>query len=306
MDTPREELAVPVTQQWTIGRLLQWSKEYLQSKRVESPRLSVELLLAHALHCKKIDLYLRIERVPTEEERGEFRELLLRAAEHAPIAHLIGKKEFYSIEFEVSPAVLIPRPETELLVEKVIQHVRALPQLHVAVLDLGTGSGCVGLALCRHLPQVRVTGTDVSEEALAVARSNAERLGLNERFVAVGVDGFDFPPESIPTGGWDMLVSNPPYVAENETSGLDENVRRYEPSAALFGGMDGLKFYRLMADRAETVLKPRASVWVEIGAGQHESVVKLMTESGRYKHVETFKDLNEGHSRVVRFDRIER
>ncbi|MCH8854004.1 MAG: peptide chain release factor N(5)-glutamine methyltransferase, partial [Planctomycetes bacterium] len=167
---------------WTIGRLIEWTANFLKDSGVDAPRLATELLLADTLGCERIQLYARFDTTPSSDQLTAFRQNVRQAAKHHPIAYLLGKKDFFSLEFEVTPAVLIPRPATEVLVEQVIQHCRSLEQDRIDILDLGTGSGCVGLALCRHLENAQVVGSDISHAALLVASRNAERLDSLERF----------------------------------------------------------------------------------------------------------------------------
>lgn len=294
----------PVTsadQPWTISRLIGWTTAHFAEAELDAPRLATELLLAHAMGCQRIELYTRYEQVPPEEQLADFRDMVRRAAHHEPIAYLIARKDFYSLEFEVTPAVLIPRPETEVLVEEVIHHCRSLDQPRIDVLDLGTGSGCVGLALCNQVDQIFAIGSDISEQALEIARRNAEKLGLSERFRTVQADCLDLPADAVPQAGFDVLVSNPPYVAADDVESLSENVRAHEPHLALFAGSDGLDFYRRIADSAAGMLKPGASLFVEIGYDQHDGVVKIMTAAD-FRHVQSWRDFVEGHLRVIRFD----
>ncbi len=288
-------------QPWTVGRLIDWTRRYFQDHQVDAPRLAAELLLAHALGCTKIELYTRYDHEPAAPQLAQFRAAVRRAASHHPIAYLVGEKEFYSLRLEVSPAVLIPRPETEVLVDRVRECCSELAAARLDILDLGTGSGCIGLALCRHLPQAYVVGTDVSRDALEVASRNADHLALRERFTAVHADGMDLPAAALPPGGFDLLVSNPPYVAAADPRGLEPAVRDHEPQLALFGGPDGLDFYRRIAADAPAILRPGASVFVEIGYDQHDQVVATMA-AGRLVHVASWRDLNERHWRVLRFD----
>ena len=301
----RNKSEQPVTaadQPWTIGRLIGWTTAHFAEAELDAPRLATELLLAHAMGCQRIELYTRYEQIPPHEELADFRDMVRRAAHHEPIAYLIARKDFYSLEFEVTPAVLIPRPETEVLVEEVIQHCRSLDRQRIDLLDLGTGSGCVGLALCNQVDQLFAIGSDISEQALQVARRNANKLGLSERFRPVQADCLDLPADVVPREGFDVLVSNPPYVAAGDEESLSDNVRAHEPHLALFAGNDGLEFYRRIADAAAGMLKEGASLFVEIGYDQHDGVIKIMTTAD-FRHVHSWRDFVEGHLRVIRFDR---
>ncbi len=288
--------------EWTISRLIEWTISHFAEADLEGPRLAAELLLAHAIGCQRIELYTRFDLVPSAEELSTFRANVIQAAKHRPIAYLIGKKEFYSLEFEVTPAVLIPRPATEVLVEQVSRYCKSLERERIDILDLGTGSGCIGVTLCRHLENAFVVGSDISQAALEVAGRNAEKLGLPERFQTVRADGFDLPVDVVPANGFDVLASNPPYVASDDAEFLEPAVRDHEPHVALFGDRDGLEFYRRIAASAGTILAPAGSIFVEIGYDQHERVIEILTAGG-YRHVESWRDYDTGHLRVIRFDR---
>lgn len=304
LNPSKQDGTTPAQSSWTIGRLLEWTTDYLRRQAVDAPRLASELLLAHTLGCKKIDLYTRYAEQPSAERLSAFREAIRRAAQRFPIAYLTGAKEFYSLEFEVTPAVLIPRPETEVLVDQVIAHCRSATQERIDILDFGTGSGCIGLTLCHQLPQVHVVGSDISSESLAVAARNARRLSLADRFRIVQADGLSLPAEVVPRGGFDLLVSNPPYVATDAAASLSAEVRDYEPQVALLAGPDGLDFYRRIAAGAADILKQSASIFLEMGYDQHQRVVEIFTAGG-FEHVATWRDFNEGHPRVIRFDRCQ-
>ncbi len=300
----QEQRVTSESGEWTINRLIEWTINHFAEAGVDAPRLAAELLLAHAIGCRRIELYTRFDAVPSAEELSTFRANVVQAAEHCPIAYLIGKKEFYSLEFEVTPAVLIPRPCTEVLVEQISRHCKSLEWERIDILDLGTGSGCIGVTLCRHLENAFVVGSDISEEALEVAGRNAEKLGSRERFRTVRADGFDLPADLVPTNGFDVLASNPPYVASADAESLAPSVRDHEPHVALFGDCDGLEFFRRISTSAEKILAPAGSIFVEIGYDQHERVIEIMGAGG-YRHVESWRDYDSGHLRVIHFDRTE-
>ncbi len=287
---------------WTIGRLLAWTKEYLVQSGVDEPRLAAELLLAHALGCRKIELYTRFEAVPGDEQLARYRELVKSAAQHTPIAYLVGQREFYSMTFDVTPDVLIPRPETETLVERVIEHARSRgPEKTLTLLDLGTGSGCIVLAVLKQLPSAIAVATDVSEAALAIARQNAKRHGLAERVTFVMADRLSLPAGAVPDGGFDVLVSNPPYVADRDFVTLAPAVRNHEPRTALVAGPDGLAFYRSIAQQARPLLAEAGAVFVEIGVGQSDAVASIFGEAGRFDSIGAWRDSVSGHVRVLGF-----
>ena len=273
---------------WTIGRLLHWTTGWLAQHGVDQPRLSAELLIARAMDCKKIELYTRFEVVAAPERLATLRELVRQAAEHAPIAYLVGRKEFYSLDFEVTPAV-----------QKTIELCRSAPDAARRILDLGTGSGCVAISIARYVPAAELTAIDASAEAVEVARRNAERHGLTGRIRFAVSDWLNLDAEWIPPGGFDVIVSNPPYIAEREYADLPRNVREYEPRIALAGGDDGLTFYRRLASECPGRLRPGGSILVEIGAGQHEAVRAIFDAAKAFTHVGTYRDPADPHDRVI-------
>jgi release factor glutamine methyltransferase len=275
---------------WTVRRLLEWTEDFLRKRGVESPRLEAQILLAHALGCSKIDLYVRHEEQPPEPQRTAFREMIRKRADGMPVAYLVGYREFYSLQFAVTPDVLIPRPETETLVMEALRRIQSMvaPRL----LDLGTGSGCIAVSLAKQHKTAQVTAVDVSPAALAVAAGNADRHGVRSRITLA--DGDLFVPVSGQT--FDLVVSNPPYIAHGEFPTLDVGVRDFEPRSALDGGPDGLDYYRRIAAEVPSHLNPGGSVLVEIGPTQEAAVRDLFAahlEPGR-----TYKDAA-GRPRVV-------
>lgn len=275
---------------WTVRRLLEWTEDFLRKKGFESPRLEAQILLAHALDCKKIDLYVRHDEEPTEDRRTAFRETIKKRAEGMPVAYLVGHREFYSLEFAVTPAVLIPRPETETLVMEALRRLKPLESPRV--LDLGTGSGAIAVAIARQHKTARITAVDVSSPALAVAIGNAQRHGVADRITFL--EGDLFAPVAGQT--FDLIVSNPPYIADAEFTSLDVGVREFEPRAALAGGPDGLDFYRRIAADVQTYLCPGGAILVEIGATQEAAVRDLF--AARLDSDTSFKD-SAGRPRVV-------
>jgi release factor glutamine methyltransferase len=286
---------------WTIARLLTWTTDYLEREQIDEPRLSAELLLAHALDCRKIELYTRFDSVPAEPARAAFRELVRRAARHEPIAYLVGHKEFYSLDFEVSPAVLIPRPETELLAERVVEHCRRLGDRPIRILDVGTGTGCVAIAILTQVAAARGVATDVSAAAVEIAGRNRDRHGLTNRLCVIEADGLTLPIKEQVADPVDVLVSNPPYIPEGDLASLPAMVRDYEPQAALCGGRDGLDFFRLFAERAHGILGPGGSIFVEIGYDQRDAVCGLFAATGRYALGGVWRDTGAPHDRVLQF-----
>ena len=260
---------------WTVRDLLAWTADYFKSKGFEAGRLEVQILLAHVLSCPRIELVARSDEVPEAKTRATFRELVTRRAAGWPVAYLTGEREFYLLKFDVSPAVLIPRPETETLVQEALTRLKGRPA--PAVLDLGTGSGCVAVSIAHQNKAGRVTAVDVSPDAAAVARRNAARHGVADRLTVLVGDLFTPLP---PGSAFDLVVSNPPYVTTKEWESLPIDVREHEPRGALDGGPDGLAFYRRIAAGAAAVLKPDGAVMVEIGANQEDAVRAVFAEKG--------------------------
>ncbi len=291
--------AQPDATPWTVARLLTWTRGYFQQHHLESPRLCAEILLAHALACERIRLYTRFEETPSDDVLTRFRGLVKEAAAGRPIAYLTGTKEFFSLPFEVTPDVLIPRPETEVLVERTIDSVRKSGSQGAALLDLGTGSGCIAVSLARHLPQARLFASDISPPALEIARRNAARHGVGERiefrlgnlfepWLAPGADGQ--PP------AFDIVVCNPPYVRTNDPA-LARNVRDFEPHLALFAGPDGLEVIRRLVAEAGRWLTPAGQLLLEVAYDQAGAVRDLLA-SRDWQAITTYRD-PAGHERVV-------
>ncbi len=262
---------------WTVSRLLAWTRDYLQRHAVESPRLCAELLLAHALACPRLELFTRPELVPSAAQLDGFRTTVREVAAGKPLAYVTGCKEFFSLRFEVSPDVLVPRPETEVLVERMIGLARHGPGSPRRILDVGTGSGCIAIALARHLPDAQIAAGDISPEALAVARRNAERLGVLPRI--------DFRVSDL-AAAWrddepfDALVANPPYIGLDEADSLPRNVRDFEPALALFAGADGMDVLRRLPGEARSVLRGGGHLLVEVSHRQAAAVRRLLSDAG--------------------------
>ncbi len=274
----KNDPASPPQTAWTIQALLQWTARFFESKGIESARLDAELLLAHALGWKRIDLYACYDCVPSGEALGRFRELVRERGRRVPAKYLTGTTEFFSIPLAVAPGVLIPRPETELLVERALAILAKDAAALVA--DLGTGSGAIAIAVAAHRPLARVVATDVSPEALAVARANAERHGLAG---AIEFRQGDWFAALAPGTRFDAVLSNPPYVATGDLERAMPEVRDHEPRLALDGGADGLAALRAVVAGAAGWLKPGGWLVVEIGAGQDAAVKQLAAETGSYE-----------------------
>ena len=271
----------PAPEAWTPLKLLGWTQGWFAQKGIDSPRLTAELLLAHALGCDRVRLYLDFDKPLGDPELAAFRELVRRRAEREPTAYLVGRKEFYGRSFQVDARALVPRPETELVLEAALA---ALPA-GGAALDLCTGSGVLGLSLALERPGVRVTATDLSAGALALARENGARLG------AAGVDFLegDLYGPVAPGERFHVIVSNPPYVPRGELDTLPPEVRR-EPRLALDGGPDGLELSRRIAAGAPARLRPGGALVLEMHESHLDALPKLCLECG-FARAEARRDL---------------
>jgi len=284
---------------WTVGSLLNWTATYLAQKGCESPRVDAEVLLAHALGCKRIDLYgLRHGEPADDDMRRRFRELIRKRIEGCPVAYLVGRKEFFSLEFEVSPAVLIPRPDSEIAVMECLALAKSLAAPRI--IDIGTGSGNLAVAIAKHHGGASVAAVDKSADALAVARRNAEKHGAAGRIAFVQGDLFAPLAKEEP---FDFVVSNPPYIPTSELPHLPVGVRDYEPSLALDGGPDGYRVFERLIGEAAPFLKPGGWLIVEIGAPQEEPARRRLTAHGGYELEATVHDYS-GHPRVLKARRV--
>jgi release factor glutamine methyltransferase len=256
----------------TVLEAIQKSSDFLGKKSVESPRLQTELLLAHLLKLPRMKLYLNFDRVLTATETDSLRELVKRRGLREPLQHITGTTSFCGYEIAVNRQVLIPRPETELLAEAGWKFLAEAKLEQPAALDLCTGSGCIAIALAAKCPAAKVVATDISPEALGLARENAARNAVVERIEFRLGDGF---AALAPGQMFDLIVSNPPYIASEEIATLEPEVRDFDPRLALDGGTDGLDFYRRVAREAKPFLKAGGRTMVEFGDGQADDLKRL-------------------------------
>jgi len=278
--------------------LLNRTAAYLKDRRIESPRASAEILLAHVLQMERIDLYVRFDQPVTPEELARFREAVARRGKGEPAAYIVGNKEFFGIPFSVSPDVLIPRPETEHLVDAALQrlaHVRDKNGAGMRVLDMGTGSGAIAVALAAHAPDAAIVASDISAAALEIARQNAVRQGLDHRIE--WVCGAWFSPFKEAGRPFHMIVSNPPYVPSHAIAGLQPEIA-FEPRQALDGGPDGLDAVRHILFNAAAFLAPGGVLLVEIGFDQKPAVTASAGTCRMYREPVFIRDYS-GHDRVV-------
>ena len=258
----------------TVLEAIQKSAEFLGKRGVESPRLQTELLLAHLLKMPRMKLYLNFDRVLTVPETDALRELIKRRGLREPLQHITGSTSFCGYEMTVNRHVLVPRPETELLAEAGWQFLATRPPESVTALDLCTGSGCIAIALAAKCPPAKVVATDISAEALALARQNAAANGVAERIEFSAGDGFTALAAAA-TRAFDLIASNPPYIPSAEIATLDPEVRDFDPRLALDGGDDGLVFYRRLAAGAAEYLRPAGKIMLEFGDGQADALKNI-------------------------------
>lgn len=279
---------------WTIGKILKWTEQYFAKAELDSPRLDAEVLLAHVLKKERIFLYVHFDQPLDPAELAEYKACIRQRVQHVPVAHITGHKEFMGLDFKVTKDTLIPRPDTEILVEAVLQRLQAGPDSNLHLADIGTGSGAICLSLLNYLPQLQAVTVDISPRAIEVARENAAALGVAERIEFFQGDLL----EPIKDRRFAAIVSNPPYIPQDDILTLAQDVKDYEPMTALDGGADGLDFYRCLLQEAPDLLEPGGFLAVEVGIGQAQVLVemaKVMTPWGRS---EIIKDLA-GIERVV-------
>jgi release factor glutamine methyltransferase len=281
---------------WTVLKVLNWAKDYFAQKNFPTPRLDAEVLLAEALGADRVSLYTNWERPLTEDERAKYRRLVKARAEGCPAAYLRGKKEFMSIEFRLTRDVPVPRPETEFVVEAALDATAKDEEFHAA--DIGTGSGNIAVAVAHFRPNARITAVDISAAALEVARKNAEAAGVADRVeflegdMLAPLEGKDFE------GKLKLILSNPPYVTEDEFAALDPGIRDYEPKQAFLAGTDGLDAIRVLVRDAPRCLAPGGTLAFEIGATQARAVRALVEETAAFEDIRIIKDYS-GNDRVI-------
>ena len=309
---------------WTVLRLLSWTTDFFRQRGSDSPRLDAEVLLAHSLGCSRIELYTAFGSEPSGPQRQTFRELVRRRGEGVPVAYLVGHREFYSLRLGVTPAVLIPRPETEHLVTLALDHAKSLaptgsartgtpadnavaqcppptPTLRpLKIADVGTGSGAIAIALAKHLPAVYpggclITAIDLSPDALDVARGNARDHGVDPQIEFVQGDLLD----KLPAGSdFDMILSNPPYVSRGEYADLEPTVRDHEPKMALLAGERGTEIIARLIDQAASRLRPGGLLAIELSPMIAKDCAVLVAGNGHFHEPKIIRDLG-GNQRIV-------
>ncbi len=285
---------MPQTETWTIKRLLEWTTEYFGRHDSDSPRLEAEILLAAALGCERIQLYTRFAEVPEEPSLGNFRAWVKRRAAGEPVAYLVGHREFYSLKFKVDNNVLIPRPESEHIVVETIEFAKDFSNAALQIADVGTGSGCLAVAVARHIPQAAIVAIDVSPSALAVAKENAKAHQVSDRIEFFESDVF----EKIPPRQFHLIISNPPYIGKDEVDTVEDSVLKYEPEIALFAGNDGTAVIRRLLAAAPERLVDGGYLIFETSPIIVDRCLQLVDSQAGINHIKTIKDLA-GHRRVI-------
>ena len=280
---------------WTTRRLLTWTTEYLAKHRVDQARIASEMLFSHVLGVERLKLYMDLDRPASELEKTAFHDLVERAGQHEPVDYLVGQTPFFSMMMNVTPAVLVPRPSTETVVEHVVQHARRTPGFSSPfIADVGTGSGAIAVSLTKHIPNSRAIATDISSDALAIALKNAQKYKVSDRVDLRKGDMLE------PLAGQRVqyLVSNPPYISDDQWLKLPRHVKDYEPVGALRGGVDGLRYIRQLIDQAPAYLATPGQLVLEIDVTQKKAVMTLVHQSPGLEFGHILAD-HEGLPRVL-------
>ena len=277
---------------WRLIDILNWGEKYFKEKYFDNPRIEIEAILQHIIGCKRIDLYLQFENTVTPENLIILRALIKRRVNREPIQYIIGSSEFYGRKFFVNKDVFIPRPETEKLIDVSIDFLSK--KKNPIILDVGTGSGCIGITIALEIPLSSVIAIDISNSALSIAKKNADMYGLqNIQFINLDILSQDINHTA------DMLISNPPYISQEEIPGLMIDVKDYEPMAALTDNSDGLEFYRKFSNIITQVVKKNGEIILEVGRGTHLEKVKEIFSKAGYDNIESVRDLNKDNRVLV-------
>ena len=284
-------------EQWTIKKLLDWMTGHFTEKKIDSPRLTAELLLSSVLNMQRIELYMNFDKEVEKTNLEKLRSLVKRCLDNEPVQYLTGRTEFYSISLKVAAGCLIPRPETELLVERAIEFLRTRsdPQY---VCDLCTGSGCIAVAIAKNFADAKFVATDICDNALSIAAENIAKYNLGERIHLLHGDLFKPIIDQLDVKEFDVIVCNPPYISHPELENLEPKVKNHEPQLALNGGPDGLDIYRRIADEVGNHLKKDGLLLLEIGYLQGQAVKQLLEDTKIFGQIKIEKDLS-NNDRIV-------
>ncbi len=277
----------------TVLEAINKSVDYLAKKEIDSPRINAELFLASILNCKRLDLYMMYDRPLSSEEIKKYREFLKRRSSFEPLQYIIGKVEFYGLEFKIAPSVLIPRPETEILVDTVLKNTN--DKVPLTILDIGTGSGNIAIAIAKNLPSAKITAIDISEKSINIAKENAAYFKLNNQVLFQVDDIFKLKEENYTD--YDIVVSNPPYVSKNEYLKLQNEIKNYEPDFAVTDFSDGFKYFRQIIKVAKKILKIGGILLLEMADGQVNTVKDILINNN-FNNILVTKDYS-GVERVI-------
>jgi len=277
---------------WRVIDLIKWGEQYFADNDFDNPRKEIEILLQDILECSRVNLYLRFEEPFAESQLAKLRGWVQRRKNREPIQYITGKAGFYDLILDVTSDVLIPRPESERLIEVLIETVDK--KSNISILDIGTGSGCLALALGNELPNAKVTGIDKSVKAIEIAKLNAETLKINSvKFFQIDLFENNIKEK------YDIIISNPPYIPQEEIESLMPDVKNFEPISALTDSVDGLTFYRKISEISPTILNPNGWLFLEVGLGEHPKKAMKVFSNEKFKNIELIKDYN-GDDRVLR------
>lgn len=280
---------------WTIGKILKWTEQYFASKGIESPRLDAEVLLSHVLKKERIYLYVHFDAPLEPSELAAYKYCIKKRLEHMPVAYITGTREFMGLDFHVTTSVLIPRPDTEILVQTAMDHLKDMEHGESPVIaDIGTGSGAICLSMLSYMPELQAVTVDISEDAIQVAKGNAESLNVADRIEFIEGDML----EPLAGQSFDAIVSNPPYIPERDIEGLEPEVKCYEPMGALVADDEGMIFYKRLLQDAPKLLKTGGFLALEAGIHEAGPIKDIGESSGDWENIEVIKDLA-GIDRVV-------
>ena len=277
---------------WTIGKILKWTEEYFQKYNIENPRLDAEVLLGYVLNKERIFLYVHFDQPLDSEELAKFKECIKKRAMKMPVAYITGVREFMGLDFKVTEATLIPRPDTEILVETAMERLGKIAGNETGTgkcfADLGTGSGAICLSILNYMKEIEAVTVDISPKAIAVAKENAEKFAVSDRIEFLEGD-FLNPLEN--KGKFTAILSNPPYIPKQDILGLESDVKDFEPMGALDGGIDGLDFYRQLLVKSANYIEDGGFLAIEIGINQSQAILEMAKRNLMWGKVEVIKDL---------------